>query len=113
MGASLSLSLLGGFRLADGAGRPPPVSARKGQARLAYLACAPGGEAPREALAALLWQDRDSARARQNLRQVLFGLSRRFATGWVAPLCSRGPVVALDRAAIQVDVDQFERLAAE
>ena len=113
MGALLSLSLLGGFRFADGAGRPVTISARKGQALLAYLACAPGGEAPREALAALLWQDRDSARARQNLRQVLFGLSRQFAAGWVAPLRARGPVVALDHAVVQVDVGQFERLAAE
>ncbi|MFQ5773858.1 MAG: BTAD domain-containing putative transcriptional regulator [Kiloniellaceae bacterium] len=108
-----TLRLFGGFRLEDGDGTPVRIPLRKGEALLAYLACAPGEPVSREKLAALLWSERDDRRARQNLRQVLHALSRAVAGQGVSILHLPGRSVALDAGAVWVDAVEFERLSAE
>src|SRR5215469_7625018 len=68
---TLSLELLGGFRLQTGAGEPVPLPSKKARALLAYLALHPGQAQVRAKLAALLWGDFGDAQARDSLRQTL------------------------------------------
>src|SRR6185295_7781076 len=72
----LTLSLLGGFEARIGSAPPLPVTTRKAQALLAYLALTPGQSHPRDKLASLLWADTAPGTARNALRQALFALRR-------------------------------------
>ena len=110
--ANLSLALLGGFEARlDGRG-PLTLARHKVEALLAYLAAQPGQLHRRDKLAALLWADAPSARARHSLRQALAELRLALAA---APSClvERRDAVALDAAAVEVDVVTFERLVAD
>jgi DNA-binding SARP family transcriptional activator len=110
--ARLSLSLLGGFEARlDGRG-PLTLARHKVEALLAYLASQPGQLHRRDKLAALLWADAPSARARHSLRQALAEL--RLALSPV-PAClgEWRDAVAIDAAAADVDVVTFDRLAAD
>jgi DNA-binding SARP family transcriptional activator len=66
---------LGGFRLASDE-RVLEVKARKSKALLAWLALNPTEATPRDRLAGLLWEDRNTTQARQNLRQTLADIRR-------------------------------------
>src|SRR5262249_40556111 len=109
---SLELRLLGGFDFKTDSGRPVPIARKKAQALLAYLACHPGQSHPRDKLTTLLWPDIDDHQARANLRKVLFVLRPALSP---APLSLRigEDGVALDCAALDVDVLAFERLVRQ
>ena len=72
--AGMKLQLLGGFVLTEPTGRSVPITLRRGQALLAYLALKGTRSESREALADLLWPDRFKEQAQASLRQVLFEL---------------------------------------
>ncbi|MCA9970189.1 MAG: winged helix-turn-helix domain-containing protein, partial [Anaerolineales bacterium] len=71
----LEIRLLGRFDVRQN-GAAVPVTARKGQALLAYLALHAGTAVRRELLAGLLWPDAPEETARANLRQTLWRLRR-------------------------------------
>jgi predicted ATPase/DNA-binding SARP family transcriptional activator len=111
--ARLELRLLGGFQAHLHAGAGLVLPTRKAQALLAYLALPLGQPHPREKLATLLWADMPDAQARGNLRQALSRI-RKALSRIVGPgLIFDRESVALDAAAVDVDVAQFERLIAE
>jgi DNA-binding SARP family transcriptional activator len=107
----LLLDLLGGFQARLEPGSNVTLPARKTTALLAYLAMPAGQAHPREKLAALLWSDADASRARSAVRQVLFNLRRTLAAA--DALRIQGETVALDPAAVHVDVSAFECAVAD
>ena len=109
----LRLVVLGGFeaRLVSGAALSVPT--RKARALLAYLALRSGQPHPRDKLAALLWADSGDVQARTSLRQGLAILRRALAGVAPEPLIVHGANVALDPAAVDVDVAEFERALRE
>jgi DNA-binding SARP family transcriptional activator len=108
--APLQLTLLGGFRARIGTGPALPLPTKKAQALLAYLALPAGRAHPRDKLATLLWGDSREGPARTSLRQALFGLRRALPPGAIRV---DGDAVALDPAAVEVDVATLERGIAE
>ena len=111
--ARLRLTLLGGFRaqLAEGAALALPV--RKTQALLAYLALPLGRAHSRDELAALLWGDMPAAQARGNLRHALSRVRKALPAAARRGARFDGPDVALDPAAVDVDVARFEAVLAD
>jgi DNA-binding SARP family transcriptional activator len=107
----IRIALLGGLDVESVSGQPFRLSSRKSQGLLAYLALHPGTFYPRDTLATLLWGEASDERARHSLRQALTNLRRALASPSV--LLERGEAVALNPAAVDVDVDRFERLVAE
>jgi DNA-binding SARP family transcriptional activator len=107
--ARLLVTLLGGFDARPRFGAPLALPTRKTRALVAYLAMPPGRAHRREKLAALLWGDMPDAQARGNLRQALSRLHKVWATAAAPGLLIQGDTVALDPAAIEVDVGAFER----
>lgn len=107
--ADLSLRLLGGFLLRADT-RPRPLPVRKAQALLAYLALRAGRAHPRETLMRLLWGDTGEPQARQSLRQTIVRLRRALGAGKRPALVVQGDTIALNPAAIAIDVAEFERL---
>src|SRR5580765_5168335 len=109
----LKVTLFGGFdaRLASGAG--PSLPTKKAQALLAYLAVRPGQRHARDKLAALLWGDKSDGQARDRLRHALLDLRR--ALDGPAPSVMRieGQTLAMDPAAVEVDVAAFEACVAQ
>src|SRR5262245_2911579 len=112
--ARLTLTLLGGFRARLGSGAPPlTLPTRKAQALLAYLAVPPGPAYPRERLASLLWGSTVETTARTSLRQTLYAIRKSLRGADPQPLQMHADAVALDPAAVSVDVEVFvERMAA-
>src|SRR5262245_21613138 len=110
--AQLTISLLGGFQ-ARLDGGPLLALPAKAQALLAYVSARPGQAHPRDKLAALLWGDTGQAQARSNLRHTLFTI--RQAVRGLSPgvLVAEAQAVALETAAVDVDVLTFEKLVAE
>jgi DNA-binding SARP family transcriptional activator len=111
--ALLTFNLLGGFQVRLGDGRGLPVPTNKAQALLAYLALPPGRTHPRDKLAALLWGDRGDEQARHSLRQALVALRKALVGVRPLPLLVGGESIALDPAAVEIDVVAFERLVTE
>jgi DNA-binding SARP family transcriptional activator/DNA-binding Lrp family transcriptional regulator len=107
--ARLHLTLLGGFQLRVDQ-RTIPVTTKKAQALLAYLALRPDRPHSRDTLVGLLWGDASEERARHNLRQTMFRLRQAFARARNAGLVARGDTIALDTAAVSVDALEFQRL---
>ena len=101
------LSLLGGFRLTSGDGRPVDVPAKKNRALLGVLALAPHWEATRERLTGLLWSDRGEEQARSSLRQALAALRKDFAALDQNPLMLTGDRIGLDPNLVRIDVSDF------
>src|SRR5262249_34884681 len=77
----------------------------KSEALVAYLATPAGRAHPRDTLAALLWGDTPEPQARQSLRQALGSLRRLLGQEVVL---TQGDTVALDAAAVEVDVMELE-----
>lgn len=111
--ARLSLTLLGGFQARVDPGPALGLPTRKAQALLAYLAVPLGQAHPRDKLATLLWGGMRDEQARNSLRQALFGLRRALAACDPSPLRAEADTIALDPAAVEVDVATFERQRAE
>lgn len=103
---SLSIRLLGPLEVAV-AGRPIVVDTRKALAIVALVA-AEGRPFARDELAAIFWPESDDEAARGALRRTLSAL--RTAVGGVGIVTGRAQV-ALDQAASNVDLAEFERLA--
>ncbi len=101
------MRLLGPFEARWSDGEPVDLTGKKVQALVAYLGVERGPR-PREELANLLWGETGDDRARHNLRQALSKIRR------VCPelLIARDDLLALDDALCEVDVRDFERLAA-
>ncbi len=111
--SKLELILLGQFECLLPSGTRISLSMRKAEVLLAYLALTPGLRHPRERLINLLWSDRGEEQARNSLRQCLSAIKK--SLGEVADL-----VLLVDRTTvslipelIDIDVHEFERLAAE
>ena len=105
--ARVTLTLLGGFRAQLDDDRVPPLSIKKAQALLAYLAVPLGQSHRRDRLARLLWGDMREPQARAGLRHALFTLRR--SLGGDDALRLAGETVAVDPAVVESDVDAFER----
>src|SRR5215470_7632146 len=108
----LELVLLGGFQVRV-AGRVIDVPGRKERALLAFLALPPGERRSRDRLAGLLWGDRGDKQAGDSLRQAMLRLRKTFDPIQPLPLLTDRGCVALDQAAVNVDVQEFEQLSAE
>ena len=108
----LKFQLLGEFEVLGGTGHPVEVSAKKGRALLAILALSPAGSTPRQRLANLLWGDRGEEQARGSLRQTLASLRRDFAAIDANLLSADDEKISLNRGRIEIDVVDFQRLAA-
>jgi len=105
----LSLTLLGGFQARLDPGSTLSLPTRKAQALMAYLALPPGRAHPRDKLATLLWGGMRDEQARNSLRQALFALRRAVAACEPPPFLAEADTIALDPAAVDVDVARFER----
>jgi len=103
----MKLQLLGGFALVGAGANSRPVSLRRGQALLAYLAIKETRSETREALLDLLWPDRFKEQAQASLRQVLFELRTAAASGATIIDTTRTSV-ALGSGIVECDVWEFE-----
>jgi TolB-like protein/Tfp pilus assembly protein PilF len=108
--APLEICLLGIFQLRK-AGRVVDLPGRRERALLAYLAMPAGEPRSREKLAGMLWSERGEKQARDSLKQAVLKLRKALDGDGV--LLSEREFVTLDRAAVSVDVAEFERLIAE
>src|SRR5262245_21577466 len=112
--ARLTLTLLGEFRARLGAEAPPlGLPTRKAQALLAYLAMPAGVAHPRDKLASLLWGSTVETTARLSLRQTLYAIRKSLRGADPQPLQIHANTVALDPAAVSVDVGAFVQGMAE
>ena len=109
----LTLRLFGGFHAQLGEGIPLPLTARKAQALLAYLAVRPGQLHPRDKLATLLWPDTSDDQSRQSLRVALVALRRALPSNGPTILLANAESLGLDATAVDVDVVVFERRLSE
>jgi TolB-like protein/DNA-binding SARP family transcriptional activator/lipoprotein NlpI len=111
--SKLELILLGQFECLLPSGTRISLSMRKAEVLLAYLALTPGLRHPRERLINLLWSDRGEEQARNSLRQCLSSIKK--SLGDVADLMLQvdRTTVSLIPELIDIDVHEFERLAAE
>jgi DNA-binding SARP family transcriptional activator/pimeloyl-ACP methyl ester carboxylesterase len=109
----LSLSLLGGLEARLESGSPLAFRTQKAQALLAYLALPPGQAHRRDKLAALLWGEMRDEQARTSLRQALYDIRKTLGDASALALHADGETVALEPAAVDLDVAMFTRLTAE
>jgi TolB-like protein/Tfp pilus assembly protein PilF len=105
------LTLLGGFAARRSDGAVVELTTRKAEALLAVLACRAGEPQRRDWLTALVWSGRSDQQARHSLSQALSDLRRAFGDR-PAVLAARRDAVTLEAAAAEVDVLEFQRLAA-
>lgn len=110
--AALTIRLLGSFEARLGAGPPVSLPTKKARALLAYLAARPAQARSRDEIAELLWGARADEQARGSLRRTLSDLRKALPLDDGAWLVSEGDAVKLDARSVEVDVAQFERLAA-
>lgn len=102
--------MLGGFALerpSDAAA--PSLPQRRAQATLALLGVSGDLGCSRERVLGLLWPESDQARARHNLRDVLYAIRR--ALGPDAVLAT-GDTLRLEPSLVTSDVQEFDRALA-
>src|SRR6476660_686967 len=104
----LQLQTLGSIRM-EGVPDGALTTRRKQIALLAYLTSRGRRPTPRSTLMALLWEDRDEARARQSLRQALLRLKRILGDWRLVD----GELVSVDPAAVTLDMTAIERALEE
>ena len=109
----LHLDLLGGFDCRTTAGVAVGFPTRKVRALLAYLALNAARAQRREQLAGLFWDDHSEADARANLRKTLSRLREALPAAARDCLIADASEVALRTDQVEIDVLQFERLAAD
>jgi DNA-binding SARP family transcriptional activator/TolB-like protein len=102
--ASFRLRTLGRIKLEDSRGLPIEGVRRTDLALLAFVARRARKRIPRDELAAVFWGERQEARARQSLRQVLFRL--RAVLG--ADIEVTAEAVALADSSMALDATEFE-----
>jgi DNA-binding SARP family transcriptional activator/alpha-beta hydrolase superfamily lysophospholipase len=107
----VKLRLLGGFELAWTCG--PALPTRKAEALMAYLAVPEGRAHRRDKLASLLWGDRDDTQAHHSLAQTVHVIRKTLGESGKDALISNVHTVALKPSFIDVDVSEFEALAAQ
>ena len=112
--AVLYLELLGDFRMKSESRALITISAKKSQAMLAYLGVKPAQMVSRDKMAGLLWSSTATEQARQSLRQTLSSLRKELSqiSADRKILVEEGDFLSLDPALVQVDVAEFEKLAA-
>jgi DNA-binding SARP family transcriptional activator/TolB-like protein/Flp pilus assembly protein TadD len=103
----MKLQLLGDFVLAKTGTKALPITLRRGQALLAYLAVKETRSETREVLLDLLWPDRFKEQAQASLRQVLFEL-RAAATDEAPIVNATRTTVTLGPAISECDIWQLE-----
>jgi TolB-like protein len=101
------LTVLGPFRLLDPQGHRVEVTSKKGQALIAMLAIAGGGERTRSWLQDKLWGSRGQEQAQASLRVTLSALKTAFAKAGVTWLHSDHLRVWIDLPQIRVDARDF------
>jgi TolB-like protein len=102
------LRLVGPFELIGRDGEIVSLAGKKIRALIGFLGTEHDRAHSREAMASLLWAETGEERARHNLRQALSKLNRLY----VGLVASEGDTLRLDTEEIEVDVADFERLAA-
>ncbi|MGH9456725.1 MAG: response regulator [Thermoanaerobaculia bacterium] len=109
--ASYQLRLFGEFELVAPSGASVPLSSRKAQVLIAYLAQRAGQGVSRGKLAAMLWSDSREPESRHSLRQCLLILHK--------ALGDRGDLLAVEQESVRLreervslDVAAFERHVA-
>lgn len=107
----MKLKLFGGFALKENRSEMVPVSLRRGQALLAYLASRETRRESREVLLDMLWPDRFKEQAQASLRQVIFELKALAPADAPVLLTSRNDV-ALGPAIEECDLWSFEERTA-
>lgn len=107
----MKLRLFGGFALAKNQSQIIPVSLRRGQALLAYLASKETRRENREVLLDMLWPDRFKEQAQASLRQVVFELKALAPQDAPILTTSRNEVV-LGPAIEECDLWSFEERTA-
>ena len=110
---TLRLTLLGGFDARFASGAAVSLPTKKAQALLAYLGLRPGQPHQRDKLAALLWGERSDRLARDGLRHALAALRKALIDTKPPLLLVEGQTLALNPAAVEVDVVTFERRVGE
>lgn len=100
---TLNMQFLGNFR-AEAGGTTLQVTSKRGRALLAALMLAPEMRLSRQALATLLWPDRDETQARASLRQELSSLKRALGPVGGDILSSDAETVSITQGA-QLDCD--------
>ena len=109
---ALDLSLFGGFSARRQSGAELSFPTKKCRLILARLALPAGSVVSRESLIGLLWSETGQTQARASLRQSLTAL-RKALHGIAPPILEiDGEAISLNPKAVQVDVGEFERLAA-
>ncbi len=98
---SYELELLGSFRLLGPDGRRVEISSKKGQALIAMLALAGGGERTRSWLQDRLWGSRQAAQAQASLRNELSSLR----TVLLGP---NGSLLGSDHARVWIELDDLK-----
>ena len=110
--SKLKLLLLGHFECLLPSGKPARLSMRKAEVLMAFLALTPGIRHPRERLINLLWSNRGEEQARNSLRQCLSAIRKSLGDAAELALQVDRNTVRLNPELIEVDVLEFERLAA-
>ena len=111
--ARLHIALLGGLEIAGGEATAKTSLTRKAKALIAYLALQGARGQSREKLAELFWGNSAEEQARANLRQALSSVRKALNGDGAAYLATAGDQIAFAGQDIDLDVAEFERLAAE
>lgn len=110
--AMFRLDLLGPFRLFGPDGRRVELASKRGQALVAMLAVAAGGERTRNWLQDRLWGSRQLPQAQASLRRELSNLRKLLDSDGAELLYSDHNGVRLDLTAIRVDARAADRTEA-
>ncbi len=94
----------------DGAAPPAELLWKKNVALLLYLARAPKHRCTREQLIGLFWPDKDDDASRQSVREAIRMLRRFVGDDRITAV---GDVIQLVDGAVELDIDQFERLVKQ
>ena len=105
------LELLGPFRLRAPDGRRVEIPSKKGQALIAMLALAGGGERTRSWLQDKLWGSRQAAQAQASLRNELSSLRNAFSSNDEVLLGADHARVWINLALVNVDARRVDEAA--
>ena len=107
------IQLLGGFSVRLASGESCALPTKKARALVAYLASPAGRFHSREKLTALLWGDTAETQAKHSFRQALLTVRRALGEEEPPAILMDADAVALNPAAVSVDVAQFETALAD